>query len=443
MNVKDYQPEKALTPSASLKDVGSIREISSVEQSIKFDHGIEREAQGSAFLAFFNVVCVVAGMGALGLPNALRQGGWMGLLILGLSWIFSTYSGIILVRSLYYNGQTRLSSYQEVAEAAFGRIGGWVAFFFTAVILIGVPVLYILLAGQNLHAVLKGTPGELTFAIWTIICAAIVAIPFLGVKSLKEIGILSAFGMLATVVTVLIVIVKALEQKGLNPAPHYDAVIWTQFPMALSTISFSFGGNPVYAHVEAGMRNPRNWNKVIISGLTTCVVLYFIAAVPGYYVYGDQSLSPVYDNLPDGPYKTAAAVIMTVHVILAAPILMTSFALDLEKLFGITTFNHSRFVEYVLRFGVRGTILVVTTVIAIFVPFFGDFMALLGAFSNCALVFIFPVVFYYKLTGFRNKPFYELILGFFVILMGIVGLIFGTKSAIEALRADFAGLNAK
>ncbi|KAF7728580.1 hypothetical protein EC973_005806 [Apophysomyces ossiformis] len=426
MSITDYKNEKAHTPSGSMKDAASIREISSVEQSIKFSHGVERETQGSAFLAYFNVVCVVAGMGALGLPYALALGGWID-------------SGIILVKSLYYNGQTRLSSYQEVAEASFGRIGGWVAFFFTAVTVIGVPVLYVLLAGQNLHAVLKGTPGELTFPIWGIICAAIVAIPFIGFKSMKEIGILSAFGMLATVVTVLIVLVKGLEQKGHVPAPHYDTVIWDQFPIALSSISFSFGGNPVYAHVEAGMRHPENWNKVIISGLTTCVALYFLTAVPGYYVYGSDSLSPIYNNLPDGAPKTAAAVIITIHVLLAAPILMTSFALDLEKMFGISSFNHSRIVEHLLRFAVRGAIVVVTAVIAIFVPYFGDFMALLGAFSNCALVFIFPVIFYYKLTGFRNKPFYELILGFFVVLMGVVGLIFGTKSAIEALRADFAG----
>lgn len=70
-------------------------------------------------------------------------------------------------------------------------------------------------------------------------------------------------------------------------------------------------------------------------------------------------------------------------------------------------------------------------------PFFGDFMSLLGAFSNCALVFIFPVIFYFKLTGIRGKPWYEYVLGVLTLLMGIVGLIFGTISAIEALNNDF------
>jgi amino acid permease len=53
------------------------------------EFGIDRSKQASSFTAFFSVVCVVAGTGALGLPYALAQGGWIGLFILGLSWILS------------------------------------------------------------------------------------------------------------------------------------------------------------------------------------------------------------------------------------------------------------------------------------------------------------------------------------------------------------------
>ncbi|KAI9485341.1 MAG: transmembrane amino acid transporter protein-domain-containing protein [Benjaminiella poitrasii] len=302
----------------------------------------------------------------------------------------------------------------------------------------GVPVLYFLLAGQNLYSVCMGTRAELTFPIWVIIVAAIVSIPFMLFKSMKEVGFMSAFGMLTTIVVVLIVLAVSVKDKPNQINVHHDNVIWNQFPIALSSIVFSFGGNPVYAHVEAGMRHPQNWSKVVFAGLSTCVALYFLTAVPGYYVYGDQTKSPIYDSIPIGAAKTASEIIITIHIILAAPILMTSFALDLEKLFGISSFHHSRFMEIMLRLLLRMTMVVIITVIAIFVPFFGDFMSLLGAFSNCALILIFPILFYLKLTGVRNKRWYELVLCFFVVLLGIVGLIFGTISAIEALKADFA-----
>jgi amino acid permease len=49
------------------------------------------KGSGSFFTAYFNVVCVVAGTGTLGLPKALAIGGWLGLLILSLAWGMAIY----------------------------------------------------------------------------------------------------------------------------------------------------------------------------------------------------------------------------------------------------------------------------------------------------------------------------------------------------------------
>ncbi|CAO3687116.1 unnamed protein product [Rhizopus stolonifer] len=243
--------------------------------------------------------------------------------------------------------------------------------------------------------------------------------------------------MLSTVIVILIVLGVSVRQISDQVDVHHDPVIWNMFPIALSSIVFSFGGNPVYAHVEASMRRPKDWNMVCFTGLTFCVILYFLTAIPGYYVYGTQVQSPVYDSLPSGAAKSASIIIITIHLLLATPILLTSFALDVEKMLKI---NHHSF-EWLLRLLFRGTLIILITTIAVYVPFFGDFMSLLGAFSNCALVFIFPVVFYYKLTGFRDKAWYDYFLGSLTLLLGIVGLIFGTISAIEALNDDFKNKN--
>ena len=53
---------------------------------------VNRNHAGSSFLAYFNVVCVVAGTGTLGLPFALGQGGWIGILIIILAWTMSIVS---------------------------------------------------------------------------------------------------------------------------------------------------------------------------------------------------------------------------------------------------------------------------------------------------------------------------------------------------------------
>ncbi|KAG0739812.1 hypothetical protein G6F57_000744 [Rhizopus arrhizus] len=398
---------------------------------------VNRQHAGSSFLAYFNVVCVVAGTGTLGLPYALRLGGWIGILIIFLAWSMSIYTGIILIRCLYANGKRRLISYKEVATECFGMIGGWVTFFFSSWTTLGAPVLYTVLAGSNLNELCKGTSGELGSVKWGIISCAIVAVPFILVKSMKEVAWMSACGAMATVIVVFIVlVVSCIDLQHMAPA-HHDPVIWNKFPIALSTISFSFGGNVVYSHVEASMKKPSQWPKAVAGGLSTCAVLYFLSAVPGYYIYGDQAQSPIYSSISDGVPKIIAIVIMTLHVLTAAPILLTSFALDVEEMLNVTVKRFGKINEFLIRASIRILVMVVVGVIGAVVPHFDDLMALIGAFANCALIFIFPIVFYLRLTGFRNKPIYELAWCGLIVLLGIVGLIFGTIDAIESLITDF------
>ncbi|CAO3624313.1 unnamed protein product [Mucor hiemalis] len=349
----------------------------------------------------------------------------------------SVYTGTLLIRCLYANGKQRLSSYKEIATSCFGVVGGWVTFFLNAWILLGAPILYMVLSGANLNELCRGTAGEIGAVPWSIISCVIVGIPFVFVKSLKEVAWMSAMGAVATLIVVIIVLVVAIMDKPGLPDVHHDNVIWAQFPIALSTISFSFGGNAVYPHVEASMKKPSDWPKVVAAGLSTCAFLYFLSAVPGYLVYGSDVKSPVYESISDGVPKIIAIVVMTFHVLAASPILLTSFALDAEDMLKITVERFGKIKELLIRIAFRVFLMVVVGVIGACIPHFDHLMSLIGSFANCGLIFIFPILFYFKLTGFRNKPYYEIAWCFLTILLGIVGLIFGTISSIEALIDDF------
>ncbi|KAI9286777.1 transmembrane amino acid transporter protein-domain-containing protein [Umbelopsis sp. AD052] len=426
------------------KDVNSnpTVDVDIVSDSSSFDNVDDptatRSHGGSLWHAYVNIVCIVAGTGALSLPYALKQGGWIGILILFLAWFMSITTGRLLVKCLYAGGPKRLSSYKDIGTVAFGPIGGWVIFFFNFIILIGASILYFVLIGQNLYSLLKGTPGELTLALWVIIPGVAVAIPFIFIKSMKEVAFTSAIGAFATLAVVLIVLISSLQNLPTGPIEH-DDVIWDQFPVALSTIAFSFAGNMVYPNVERSMKNPQQWNKAVTLGLSSCSVMYFLTAVPGYYIYGTTALSPVYNNLANQGARMASQIIITIHVLLAVPILLTSLSLDFEAMFGITQERRGKTGEFVMRASLRVIIMIVVCVVAIYVPYFGDLLSLIGSFSNCLLVFTFPVVCYLKLTGVRNKPIYMLAWYALTVLLGIVGLIFGTIDAVKALISDFQG----
>lgn len=415
----------------------------SSNSEIEYEHphdgmiDINRDNAGSSKMAYFNIVCVVAGTGALGLPAALKQGGWIGLFILFLSWVMSTYTGIILIRCLYANGRVRLSTYKEIATSAFGQVGGWVTFVFNVFILLGAPILYMVLAGTNLNKLCQGTVAEIGHVPWTIIICAAVAIPFVLVKTMKEVAWMSAFGALATVVVIIVVVIMAGIDRPNQVNINHEPVIWNMFPIALSTISFSFGGNIIYSHVEASMKQPKDWPKVLAAGLSTCAAMYLVVAVAGYLVYGDTVLNPIYDSIPEGAAQIVCIVVITLHVVMAAPILMTSLSLDIEEMCNVTVERFGKVKEFLIRSVIRVAIVVVVAVISCVVPHFGELMSLLGAFANCTLIFIFPVALYLKLTGVRNKSYFELAWCFLVVLMGVVGLIFGTIEAIKELIAAY------
>ena len=103
---------------------------------------------------------------------------------------------------MYKGKGNRLSSYKELGDEAFGKFGGWVSFFCLSWMLIGTPILYLVLAAANMNQLCAGTAGEIGVFKWTIIWSVIVGIPYIFVKSMKEIALSSAFGALTMVVTV-------------------------------------------------------------------------------------------------------------------------------------------------------------------------------------------------------------------------------------------------
>ena len=255
---------------------------------------------------------------------------------------------------------------------------------------------------------------------------------------MKEVAWMSALGAVSTLIVVFICLVCSAIDKPNQVNVHHDTVIWPQFPIALSTISFSFGGNVVYPHVEASMKRPKAWPKVVAAGLSTCAAMYFVTGLFGYLIYGDRVENPIYNSIPDGAARSVALVIITLHVLTAAPILVTSFALDVEEMLNISVERFGKVKEFLFRAAVRILTITAVGVIACVVPHFSELMSLIGAFANCVLIFVFPVVFYLKLTGIKNKSIVELTWCFLIILLGIVGLIFGTMEAIKELIAAFS-----
>lgn len=369
---------------------------------------------------------------------AFADGGWLGILILILAYAMAVYSGIILIRCLYHKPGQRLHDYKAIGTAAFGWPGYLVASFLHILNLFGCPALYLVLASGNMVYLLEGTAGELDHKIWAVIWGAFLVLPSLVMKTLKEVTGIAAIGAICTMMAVFVVLIQGPMTRNASLEPVYhNSVIWEGFPVALSTIAFSFGGNNTYPHVEHALKKPHQWKYAVIAGLSTCTALYFLTAVPGYWSFGTMTHSPIYDSLPDGVGRMLSVIVMTIHVILAIPIYTTSFSLEFEKFSNCSEERYGKVGAWIGRAIIRTITMGILVVLACFIPFFDDFMGLIGSLANCGLVFLLPILCYLKLTGVRNKPWYELAFCTLTLFLGIIGCVFGTIDSVKALIEDF------
>lgn len=64
---------------------------------------------------------MLCGVGILSTPNAIKQGGWLGLSILFMFAVLSFYTGMLLRYCL--DSEPGLETYPDIGQAAFGTAG--------------------------------------------------------------------------------------------------------------------------------------------------------------------------------------------------------------------------------------------------------------------------------------------------------------------------------
>jgi amino acid permease len=175
-------------------------------------------------------------------------------------------------------------------------------------------------------------------------------------------------------------------------------------------------------------------------------------------------------------------LLIAFHVLTAYPILMNVFVREIEVGLGI---EHStvaqawierkswpRWKQLASRTVFRTGCVVLTGVIALYIPYFPEFMTLVGAICLTMIVFVLPVVFGWKLRSLTYRSYrisnirsandvincdesatsdavenglipamqaWEKVLGVFIILVALPG---GTVGAIQAVQGIIAKLKA-
>ncbi|KAF9967301.1 hypothetical protein BGZ65_000074, partial [Modicella reniformis] len=187
------------------------------------------------------------------------------------------------------------------------------------------------------------------------------------------------------------------------------------------------------------MQHKRAWNKIILWGIITVTLLYVMCSVSGYAVYGDIVKSPIYQSLPGGVTRTLSTIIITLHVLLAIPLFLTTFNLQIETALKLESRGFSKKTEFIYRAVIRTLSMILVATIALFFPYFGQMMSLQGALGDGMLTFVFPIVFYLKLFGVKKVNKLELVVMVLTVVVGTAGAAIGTVDAVKELAKAYRG----
>ncbi|XP_058029870.1 vesicular inhibitory amino acid transporter-like [Ahaetulla prasina] len=390
--------------------------------------------------AGWNVTNAIQGIFVLGLPYALLHSGYSGLLLIILAAIFCCYTSKILIACLYEENEdgqlVRVrGTYEDIANACcrsfFPKLGGRVVNVTQITELIMTCILYLVISGNLLSHSFLALP--MTEKTWVII-AFIGLLPCVFIKTLKVVSRLSLLCSLAHFITIFIVIAYCLTQRHrwswarLNLSVEFES-----FLISVGVIIFSYTSQIFLPTLEESMQNPRECRSMLNWTHFLACVFKIIFAISALLTWGEETKEVITDNLPSS-LQTSVNLCLLAKALLSYPL----------PFFTVTNILHDHLlprdkVNYEsswLAVLLKSALLLLTLLMAMFIPHFVLLMGLTGSVTGAAMTFLLPSFFHLKLKWEKLMPFEKcadisvFILGIFCTL---AGLFCSIKSLLKAL----------
>ncbi|CAM6094633.1 unnamed protein product [Calypogeia fissa] len=396
-----------------------------------------REEQGSTFVqASLNGLNVLAGVGVLSTPYALKEGGYLGLSLLFVLALICCYTGILLRKCL--DSQPGAGTYPDIGEAAFGPTGRLIISIILYVELYACCVEFLILEGDNLAVLfpevsLNFIGVHMDATSFFCVVAALIVLPTVWLRDLSLLSYLSAGGVIATLVVVFAVFwVGAVDGVGFTRGS--SILNLAGLPVSVGLYGFCYSGHAVFPNIYTSMKNPADFNKVLQVSFLIVSLIYGGIAIMGYTMFGEDIQSSITLNLPNELLASKIAVWTTViNPITKFALTMTPVALCLEELLPS---DPDSFKGRSTSLAIRTALVASTIMVATMVPFFGLVMAFIGAFMSMTVSVILPCACFLSIMGDKATAFQRITCGL-VILLGVVCAIAGTYSSVCAIVDSF------
>ncbi|KAJ8737442.1 hypothetical protein PYW08_000037 [Mythimna loreyi] len=396
------------------------------------------------------------GTGILAMPQAFARAGLVtGILATIIVGALVTHCLRVLVRSQYAackRLRVPLLTYPESMAAALEggppllrRFAGSLAItvdVFLVVYQLGICCVYIVFIAANIKEIVNPY-YEMPVEVHMLIILG----PLIAFNLIPTLKMLAPFSALANVLTFvgLAIVIYYLVSGKKSDAP---LDLWgspTTFPLFFGTILFALTAVGVVIALENNMATPKAFVApfgVLNGGMTIIVLLYVAVGALGYVFCVSECRDSVTLDLPKGPLATSVLAMFSIaifisyglHCFVPVEVVWRGYLLPRLSRSGAPP-ARLRIAQYALRV----SLCLLTFILAVAVPQLGLFISLFGALCLSALGICFPVImeicvsFPDKFGPFRLRLYKDVLL----FVVGVIGLVAGTYSALDAIVRTF------
>ncbi|KAM3861025.1 vesicular inhibitory amino acid transporter-like [Diretmus argenteus] len=403
--------------------------------------------------AGWNVTNAIQGIFVLGLPYALVQSGYLGLVLLVLSAWVCNHTGRILVACLYEEEHSGASgsvsqvrvrqSYQDVAKACCGGLcpnwaglGGWMVNVAQVVELLMTCTLYLVVSTSLLSDSLSG------LAVPRSVCSLVslmFLLPCLLLTDLRSVSTLSLLCSLAHILISLLVILYCLSRAGSwswsSLSPSVDP---EDFLISVGVIIFSYTSQIFLPPLEGSMEDRGQFSAMLGWTHAAACIMKTTFSLLAVLTWGVETSEVITDNLPSN-LRPLVNLCLLAKALLSYPLPFYSAAEILQPCMprgaALSSLSGGQGVSR-LALLVRVTLLLSSYLLALLVPRFSLLMGLTGSVTGAALTLILPCLFHLTLQ-WRRLNLKDRVIDVGILSLGgicsVSGVICSLKRLVEGL----------
>jgi len=412
----------------------SLQQIPEDQKAPAIGHGPSPYQQCSYTQGVMNGINVLCGVGILSTPYAIKQGGWLGLVILCVFAVLAWYTGVLLRRCL--DSTEGLQTYPDIGHAAFGTYGRIAISIILYVELYACCIEYLILESDNLSKLFP----NVHISIWGLtlnshvffaILTTLVVMPTTWLRDLTCLSYISAGGVVATILLVICLFwIGVVDDVGFE---HKGSTLnLPGIPIAIGLYGYCYSGHGVFPNIYSSLKNRNQFPSILFTCIALSTILFAATAVMGYKMFGESTESQFTLNLPQNLVVSKIAVWATVaNPITKYALTITPLAMSLEELLPRSQQKYSNIIM------LRSALVISTLIVALSVPFFALVMALVGSLLAMLVTYILPCACFLAILK-TKVAWHQVVVCSFIIVVGVTCACVGTYSSISGIIQNYS-----